>query len=334
MLSLVRHWVMMPVFAAGATAVAVVTGTQPGPRDGIGDLIKRTDTGTQVVQAQASRPPQPPPATASRRAGSCRPGAAGRPRRRRQQRAGAAPDEGGRCPPAGRRQEPRRSAQAADGKRLHRAADLDGDARGSRAQDSRPARFRARRRHRRAGRRPAEENRRPAQEHPRARRPHRPPAREAARRAEGRHAAGLRHRHGRQPRQGHRRDQEAHRSQPRRDRQDQDRGAGGAQEGRHAALARAGRPAARQRALGRPRAPGGGVQLGQDDRRPARQADDRVGREHRRGAQVFRHARGPVRAAGALAGPADRPRSTSSTCPSCPRSRSTSARRAPRRRNC
>jgi hypothetical protein len=60
MLSLVRHWVMMPVFAAGATAIAVVTGTQPGPRDGIGDLIKRTDGGTQVVQAQVT--PSAPPA--------------------------------------------------------------------------------------------------------------------------------------------------------------------------------------------------------------------------------------------------------------------------------
>ena len=59
MLSLVRNWVMMPVFAAGATAVAVVTGTQPGPRDGIGDLIKRTDGGTQVVQAQTTQPPAP-----------------------------------------------------------------------------------------------------------------------------------------------------------------------------------------------------------------------------------------------------------------------------------
>ena len=60
MLSLVRHWVMMPVFAAGATAIAVVTGTQPGSRDGIGDLIKRTDSGTQVVQAQVT--PSAPPA--------------------------------------------------------------------------------------------------------------------------------------------------------------------------------------------------------------------------------------------------------------------------------
>ena len=65
MLTLVRHWVMMPVFAAGAAAVAVVTGTQPGQRDGIGDLIKRSDTGVQVVQAQTTQPaPQikPPPA--------------------------------------------------------------------------------------------------------------------------------------------------------------------------------------------------------------------------------------------------------------------------------
>lgn len=60
MLSLVRHWVMMPVFAAGATAIAVVTGTQPGSRDGIGDIIKRTDTGVQVVQAQLT--PSAPPA--------------------------------------------------------------------------------------------------------------------------------------------------------------------------------------------------------------------------------------------------------------------------------
>jgi hypothetical protein len=67
MLSLVRHWVMMPVFAAGAAAVAVVTGTQSGQRDGIGDLIKRTDTSTQVVQAQATQPApaaKAPPASA------------------------------------------------------------------------------------------------------------------------------------------------------------------------------------------------------------------------------------------------------------------------------
>ena len=59
MLSLVRHWVMMPVFAAGAAAVAVVTGTQPSQRDGIGELLKRTD-GAQVVQAQATQPRRPP----------------------------------------------------------------------------------------------------------------------------------------------------------------------------------------------------------------------------------------------------------------------------------
>ena len=67
MLSLVRHWVMMPVFAAGAAAVAVVTGTQPSQRDSIGDLIKRTDTGTQVVQAQVTQPApaaKAPPASA------------------------------------------------------------------------------------------------------------------------------------------------------------------------------------------------------------------------------------------------------------------------------
>lgn len=66
MLSLVRHWVMMPVFAAGAAAVAVVTGTQPSQRDGIGELLKRTDGG-QVVQAQATQPAPPakaPSATA------------------------------------------------------------------------------------------------------------------------------------------------------------------------------------------------------------------------------------------------------------------------------
>ena len=135
MLSLVRHWVMMPVFAAGAAAVAVVTGTQPSQRDGIGDLIKRTDTGTQVVQAQAAPSAPHSKGAAGKRTDSDRQRASSRgrggPRCRRQQRAGAAPDEGGRRPAAGRRQEPRRSAQAADGKRLHRAADLDRDARGS-----------------------------------------------------------------------------------------------------------------------------------------------------------------------------------------------------------
>ena len=67
MLSLVRHWVMMPVFAAGAAAVAVVTGTQPSQRDGIGELLKRTDGSAQVVQAQTTQPAPPakaPPAGA------------------------------------------------------------------------------------------------------------------------------------------------------------------------------------------------------------------------------------------------------------------------------
>lgn len=78
MLSLVRHWVMMPVFAAGATAVAVVTGTPPNQHDSIGDLIKRTDAGAKVVQAQTTQPAppsvtpaptakEPPPAAADAR---------------------------------------------------------------------------------------------------------------------------------------------------------------------------------------------------------------------------------------------------------------------------
>ena len=58
MLSLVRHWVMMPVMAAGAGAVALVSGSPPGQPDGIGDLLKRADTrGAQV--AQATQPPAP-----------------------------------------------------------------------------------------------------------------------------------------------------------------------------------------------------------------------------------------------------------------------------------
>ena len=170
MLSLVRNWVMMPVFAAGATAVAVVTGTPSGPRDGIGDIIKRTDGGTQVVQAQvtplhAARQFLPPRC----RAGSSRAGAAGQPgtptpTSEQAQRLMKAID----ALLAGRSQEPRRSAQAADRKRLPRAADLDGDARRSRAPDPRPARLRPRHRHRRARRRVAEEDREPAQEHPRS----------------------------------------------------------------------------------------------------------------------------------------------------------------------
>ena len=117
---------------------------------------------------------------------------------------------------------------------------------------------------------------------------------------------GLIYRHRRQPLQGHRRDQEEDRAQPRGDRQGQGRGPGSAQQGRRAAGARAGRPAARQRAVRRPRPSGGRLQLGQDDRRPARPPDERFGREHRCGAQVFRHARGAVCHAAALAGPADR----------------------------
>jgi hypothetical protein len=55
MLSLVRHWVMMPVCAAGATAVALVTGTPPSKQDAIGELLKRTDKGVQVAQAQTTQ---------------------------------------------------------------------------------------------------------------------------------------------------------------------------------------------------------------------------------------------------------------------------------------
>lgn len=68
MLSLVRHWVMMPVLAAGTAAVAVVTGTQSNQPDGIGDLLKRTDNGARAVQAQATQPAPPaktPPASAN-----------------------------------------------------------------------------------------------------------------------------------------------------------------------------------------------------------------------------------------------------------------------------
>ena len=72
MLSLVRHWVMMPVMAAGAGAVALVGGSPPGQPDGIANLLKRTDGGVQVAQATqppaaAAKPAQPaapsPPAT-------------------------------------------------------------------------------------------------------------------------------------------------------------------------------------------------------------------------------------------------------------------------------
>jgi polyhydroxyalkanoate synthesis regulator phasin len=64
MLSLVRHWVMMPVMAAGAGAVAMVSGSPPGQPDGIADLLKRTDGGVQIAQATqppagAAKPSQP-----------------------------------------------------------------------------------------------------------------------------------------------------------------------------------------------------------------------------------------------------------------------------------
>ena len=310
MLSLVRHWVMMPVMAAGAAAVAVVTGTQPSPRDGIGELLKRTDAGAQVVQAQAT---QPAPPSQSPAASIQAPPATAKPPTAADAREGEANNE-----------QAQRLMKAVDAL-LQDAARNRGEARKlpsesdyivrpiwTETREDRERRIRELldsalgRRHRCARRRPAEENRGPAQEHPRARRPHRQAAREAARRPQGRHAAGHRDRHRGQPRQGHRRDQEAYRAQPRRDRQHQGRGDGGAQEGGRPAFARTGRPAARQRALGRPGAPGRRVQFGQDDRRPARQADDRIGREHRRGAQIFCHACGPVRFAGALAGPADR----------------------------
>jgi len=66
MLSLVRHWVMMPVLTAGAAAVAVVTGTPPNQPDSIGDLLKRTEAAPKVVQAQTtpSAPATTPPAGA------------------------------------------------------------------------------------------------------------------------------------------------------------------------------------------------------------------------------------------------------------------------------
>jgi polyhydroxyalkanoate synthesis regulator phasin len=68
MLSLVRHWVTMPVMAAGAAAVAVVTGTPPSQPDAIGDLLKRSDAAANVVKVQAAEPAPtakaPPPAPA------------------------------------------------------------------------------------------------------------------------------------------------------------------------------------------------------------------------------------------------------------------------------
>ena len=57
MISLVRNWVSMPVLAAGAAAIALVAvGSTTGQRDGIGDLIKRADAGSQTVQAAQPAP--------------------------------------------------------------------------------------------------------------------------------------------------------------------------------------------------------------------------------------------------------------------------------------
>jgi hypothetical protein len=61
MISLVRKWVGIPVLAAGAGAIALVAvASQTGPRDGIGDLIKRADAGTQTVQADKPAAQAPP----------------------------------------------------------------------------------------------------------------------------------------------------------------------------------------------------------------------------------------------------------------------------------
>jgi hypothetical protein len=61
MISLVRKWVGIPVLAAGAGAIALVAvASQTGPRDGIGDLIKRADAGVQTVQADKPAAQAPP----------------------------------------------------------------------------------------------------------------------------------------------------------------------------------------------------------------------------------------------------------------------------------
>ena len=69
MISLVRHWVGMPVLAAGAAAILLVAGSYTGRRDGIGDLIKRANSGLQTAQAEqpaanspAATPQTPAPA--------------------------------------------------------------------------------------------------------------------------------------------------------------------------------------------------------------------------------------------------------------------------------
>jgi hypothetical protein len=68
MLFLLRSWIGVPVLAAGAAAVALVAGTNTGPRDSIGDLVKRTDTRVQAEQPAASPPaasPQAAPSTSA-----------------------------------------------------------------------------------------------------------------------------------------------------------------------------------------------------------------------------------------------------------------------------
>jgi polyhydroxyalkanoate synthesis regulator phasin len=65
MISLIRNWIAMPVLLAGALAIALVAGTYTGQRDGLGDLIKRADTGpnTGLKTAQADQPGVTPPST-------------------------------------------------------------------------------------------------------------------------------------------------------------------------------------------------------------------------------------------------------------------------------
>jgi hypothetical protein len=64
MISLVRKWVSMPVLAAGAAAIVLVAlGSTTGQRDGIGDLIKRADAGSQTVQAAQPAGNAAPPAS-------------------------------------------------------------------------------------------------------------------------------------------------------------------------------------------------------------------------------------------------------------------------------
>ena len=328
MFSLVRHWVGMPVLAAGAAAVLLVAGSYSGRRDGISDLITRADSGVQTAQAEqpAANSPAAAPQTAAPTA-DAKDADAGHEQAQRLMKAVDAILQDA----AKNRGEARKLPAESDfilrplwtetrEDRERRIRDLLDSALGV-VTDVPIVELQKKIEGLRKNIRELDDRSVPL-------------AREAARRPQGRRAARPRHRHGRQPRQGHRRHQEAHRAQPRRDRQDQGRGARSAQEGRRAALARAGRPAARQRAVGRPGAPRRRLQLGQADRRPARQADDRLGREHRRRAQVLRHARGPVRDAGARPGHDHRQDRQPVPAASSPPSRSTSAPRAPRRPSC